>query len=78
VKKFIFLTREGNAARSGADGCRRADRRGFESNKYHTDKKEREIQSVALAGFDSGLWPNLPLPSTMAASSPNRRILLAT
>ncbi|HEY4709595.1 MAG TPA: leucyl aminopeptidase [Candidatus Acidoferrales bacterium] len=60
VKKVIFLTREGErgpaAAQTVVEGLIVAD---FESNKYHTDKKDREIQSVALAGFDSGLWPNL-------------------
>ncbi len=62
VKKLIFLTREGErgpaAAQTAVEGLIVAD---FESNKYHTDKKEREIQSVALSGFDSGLWPNLTL-----------------
>jgi leucyl aminopeptidase len=60
VKKFIFLTREGErgpaAAQAAVEGLIVAD---FESNKYHTEKKEREIQSVALAGFDSSLWTDL-------------------
>jgi leucyl aminopeptidase len=54
VKKFVFLTREGENAESAAqavvEGLIVAD---FESNKYHTDKKDREIVSVGLAGFDS-------------------------
>src|SRR5271168_2208433 len=60
VKKFIFLTREGErgpaAVQAVVEGLIVAD---FESNKYHTEKKEREIQSVGLAGFDSGLWTSL-------------------
>jgi leucyl aminopeptidase len=60
VKKFVFLTREGEvgpaAAQAVVEGLIVAD---FESNKYHTEKKEREIQSVSLAGFDSGLGANL-------------------
>jgi leucyl aminopeptidase len=54
VKKFVFLTREGEngegAAQVVVEGLIVAD---FESNKYHTDKKDREIVSVGLAGFDS-------------------------
>jgi leucyl aminopeptidase len=55
VKKFIFLAREGQrdmaAVQAVAEGLTIAD---FESNKYHTDKKEKkEIQSVSLAGFDT-------------------------
>jgi leucyl aminopeptidase len=54
VKKFVFLTREGEngegAAQAAVEGLVVAD---FESNKYHTDKKNREIASVSLAGFDS-------------------------
>src|SRR5271163_4776529 len=60
VKKLIFLTREGErgpaAVQAVVEGLIVAD---FESNKYHTEKKEREIQSVGLAGFDSGLWTSL-------------------
>ncbi len=60
VKKIVFLTREGENGRAAAqavvEGLIAAD---FESNKYHTEKKEREIQSVSLAGFDSGLGANL-------------------
>ncbi|MGB9069134.1 MAG: leucyl aminopeptidase [Candidatus Acidiferrales bacterium] len=54
VKKFVFLTREGEngegAAQAVVEGLIVAD---FESNKYHTDKKDREIVSVGLAGFDA-------------------------
>ncbi len=54
VKKFTFLAREGEAGAAAAqavvEGLVVAD---FESNKYHTEKKEREIRSVGLAGFDS-------------------------
>ncbi|MGB8442502.1 MAG: M17 family peptidase N-terminal domain-containing protein, partial [Candidatus Acidiferrales bacterium] len=55
VKKFIFLAREGErgaaAAQAVTEGLIVAD---FESDKYRTEKKpNREIQSVALAGFDS-------------------------
>src|SRR5271167_3226088 len=60
VKKLVFLTREGergpSAAQAVVEGLIVAD---FESNKYHTEKKDREIQSVALAGFDAGLGANL-------------------
>src|SRR5580704_1436110 len=54
VKKIIFLTREGEngegAAQAVVEGLIVAD---FESNKYHTEKKDREIQVVTLAGFDA-------------------------
>jgi leucyl aminopeptidase len=54
VKKFVLLAREGEngetAAQAVVEGLIVAD---FESNKYHTEKKDREIQSVGLAGFDS-------------------------
>src|SRR5579862_710374 len=54
VKKFVFLTREGEngegAAQAVVEGLIVAD---FESNKYHTEKKDREIQLVTLAGFDA-------------------------
>jgi leucyl aminopeptidase len=54
VKKIVFLTREGEngegAAQAVVEGLIVAD---FESNKYHTDKKDREIVSVGLAGFDT-------------------------
>jgi leucyl aminopeptidase len=57
AKKIVFLAREGQrgaeAAKAVTEGLTIAD---FESDKYKTDKKEKdkkEIQSVALAGFDS-------------------------
>jgi leucyl aminopeptidase len=61
VKKFVFVTREGergpNAAQAVVEGLIAAD---FETNKYHTDKKpNREIESVSLANFDAGLGANL-------------------
>jgi leucyl aminopeptidase len=60
VKKLVFLTREGQrgpeAAQAVVEGLIVAD---FESDKYRTDKKDREIQSVSLAGFDGGLAGNL-------------------
>src|SRR6202451_1687040 len=54
VKKFVFLAREGErgpaAAQAVTEGMGAAD---FDSNKYHTEKKkDQEIQSVLLAGFD--------------------------
>lgn len=55
VKKLIFLTQEGErdsaAAQAVTEGLIVAD---FESDKYRTERKKGEIQSVALAGFDSG------------------------
>ncbi|HKS81213.1 MAG TPA: leucyl aminopeptidase [Candidatus Acidoferrales bacterium] len=61
VKNFIFLTRESQrgpaAAQAVVEGLVLAD---FESDKYRTEKKNnREIQSVHLAGFDSGLGADL-------------------
>ncbi len=60
VKKLVFLTREGEqgpaAAQAVVEGLVTAD---FETDKYRTEKKNREIQSVSLAGFDSGLGANL-------------------
>jgi leucyl aminopeptidase len=57
AKKIVFLAREGqrgaDAAKAVTEGLTIAD---FESDKYKTDKKDKdkkEIQSVALAGFDS-------------------------
>jgi len=54
AKKLVFLTREGEngegAAQAVVEGLIVAD---FESNKYHTEKKDREIQVVTLAGFDA-------------------------
>ena len=54
VKRLTFLTREGEngeaAAQAVVEGLIIAD---FESNKYQSEKKQREIQTVGLAGFDS-------------------------
>ena len=44
------------AAQAVVEGLIVAD---FESDKYRTEKKDREIQSVKLAGFDAGLGANL-------------------
>ena len=60
VKRLVFLTREGErapeAAQAAVEGLIVAD---FESDKYRTEKKNREIKSVLLAGFDGGLSGNL-------------------
>jgi leucyl aminopeptidase len=60
VKKLVFLTRGDEqgpaAAQAVVEGLVVAD---FESDKYRTEKKKGEIESVALAGFDSGLGANL-------------------
>ena len=60
VKKLVFLAREGERGPSSAqavvEGLIVAD---FESDKYRTEKKKREIESVFLAGFDAGLGANL-------------------
>jgi len=61
VKKFTFVTQEGQrgpaAAQAVVEGLVLAD---FESDKYRTKKENgREIRSVSLAGFHSGLGSNL-------------------
>lgn len=60
VKKVAFVVREGErspeAAQAVVEGLIVAD---FESDKYRTERKNREIQSVLLAGFDGGLGTNL-------------------
>jgi leucyl aminopeptidase len=60
VRKFVFLAREGErdaeAARAATEGLVLGD---FESDKYRSEKKNREIVSVSLAGFNSGLGGNL-------------------
>jgi leucyl aminopeptidase len=60
VKNFVFLAREGErgaeAARAVTEGLVLAN---FESDKYRSEKKNREIVSVSLAGFDGGLGANL-------------------
>ncbi len=56
AKKIVFLAREGerdpSAAQAVVEGLIAAD---FESDKYRSEKKNREIQSVGLCGFDAGL-----------------------
>jgi leucyl aminopeptidase len=60
VKTITFLTREGErgpaAAQAVVEGLIVAD---FESDKYRTDRKNREIESVSLYGFDGGLGADL-------------------
>jgi leucyl aminopeptidase len=62
AKRLLFLAPESDrgpaAAQAVVEGLITAD---FESNKYHTEKKPkpREIQSVSLAGFESGLGADL-------------------
>jgi len=60
VKNFAFLAREGEtspaAAQAVVEGLIAGD---FESDKYRTEKKNREIESVSLAGFNQGLGSNL-------------------
>src|SRR5262249_11537163 len=61
VKNFVFLTREGErtsaAAQAITEGLLVAD---FESDKYRSEKKNnKEIQSVSLAGFDTGAVSDL-------------------
>ena len=60
VKNFAFLAREGEhgaeAARAVTEGLVLAN---FESDKYRSDRKNRDIASVSLAGFDGGLGANL-------------------
>jgi leucyl aminopeptidase len=60
VKNLSFLTREGErgpeAAQTVTEGLIVGE---FDSDKYRTDKKNREIHCVSLAGFDSGLGSNL-------------------
>src|ERR1700722_1677115 len=60
VKKIAFLAREGEqspaAAQAVVEGLIVAD---FETDKYRTEKKKGEIESVALCGFEPGLADNL-------------------
>jgi leucyl aminopeptidase len=60
VKKIAFLARESEcspeAAQAVVEGLVAAD---FESDKYRTENKKREIQSVSLVGFDAGLGDGL-------------------
>ncbi|MGH9733874.1 MAG: leucyl aminopeptidase [Candidatus Acidiferrales bacterium] len=60
VKKVTFVPRESersaDAARAITEGLVLAD---FESDKYRTDKKTREIASISLVGFDAALGQNI-------------------
>jgi len=61
VKTVVFLAREGErgpeAAQAVVEGLKAGD---FESDKYRTEKKKnREIQSVGLAGFEAGIGDGL-------------------
>jgi leucyl aminopeptidase len=55
VKSIAFLARDGergpDAVQAVVEGLVAAD---FDSDKYRTDRKNREIASAALVGFDSG------------------------
>src|SRR5580704_11972237 len=55
VKKMVFLAREGErgpaAAQAVTEGLLVAE---FESDKYRSEKKNKAIESVSLAGFDNG------------------------
>jgi leucyl aminopeptidase len=68
VKNFVFLTGEGQrgpaAAQAVVEGLIVAD---FESDKYRTEKKNREIRRVSLAGFDEG--PRADLIETIEHAS---------
>ncbi len=67
VKKIAFLAREGErgpaAAQCVVEGLIVAD---FESDKYRTEKKKGEIESVALYGFEAGLGGNGNLEKAIA------------
>lgn len=56
AKRLVFVAREGErgpeAAQAVVEGLIAAD---FESDKYRSEKKKQEIESVSLAGFDAGL-----------------------
>jgi leucyl aminopeptidase len=60
AKKLVFLAREGErgpeAAQAVVEGLIAAD---FESDKYRSDKKSKEVESVSLADFDAGLGGDL-------------------
>ncbi|MGH9688573.1 MAG: leucyl aminopeptidase [Candidatus Acidiferrales bacterium] len=60
AKKVLFLARESErgsqAAQAVVEGLVVAD---FESDKYRSDKKKQEIESVSLAGFDAGVGGDL-------------------
>ena len=60
AKKLVFLAREGErgaeAVRAVTEGLILGD---FESDKYRSEKKNREVALVSLAGFNGGLGANL-------------------
>ncbi|MGH9718227.1 MAG: leucyl aminopeptidase [Candidatus Acidiferrales bacterium] len=60
AKKLVFLAREGergpDAAQTVVEGLVIAD---FESDKYRSEKKKQEIESVSLIGFNAGLGGDL-------------------
>lgn len=60
AKKIVFLAREGErgagAAQAVVEGLVVGD---FESDKYRSEKKNREIESVSLTGFDAALGGDL-------------------
>jgi leucyl aminopeptidase len=62
VKKFVFLARENErgpaAIQAVVEGLVVGD---FESDKYRSDKKNREIGSVLLSGFEAGAEANAAL-----------------
>ncbi|HVB87272.1 MAG TPA: leucyl aminopeptidase [Candidatus Dormibacteraeota bacterium] len=58
AKKIVFLAREGGpeAAQAVVEGLIVAD---FESDKYRSDRKKQEVESVSLAGFHTGVGGDL-------------------
>jgi leucyl aminopeptidase len=60
AKKLVFLTREGErgpeAAQAVVEGLIVAD---FESDKYRSEKKKQEVESVYLSGFEAGAGGDL-------------------
>lgn len=60
AKKIVFLTRDresgAEAVQAVVEGLVVAD---FESDKYRSDKKKQEVESISLAGFDAGLGADL-------------------
>ncbi len=58
--RLVFLAREGQrgpeAAQAVVEGLIAAD---FESDKYRSEKKKQEVESVSLAGFDAGAGGDL-------------------
>jgi leucyl aminopeptidase len=58
AKKIVFLARDGGpeAAQAVVEGLIVAD---FESDKYRSDRKKHEVESVSLVGFDTRLGADL-------------------